>query len=397
VTSALQPGIDPSFGDVAPDAPRSWAWGAAFAVAIAAHVAVATPFLAPAGKPQPPAVEVDGDEGPGIGVTLAPLVAPPVVEAPPPEVEPAPKIEEATLEERASDSPPPAPPPEPRETLDLPDIQPRAIPEIWRGSGGGGGGVTLEEFIALQDWLAAARQEILDKLVYPAEARRLAQVGIAQIAITANRNGRILDWRFTQQTGVPALDEAIERSVHRVGRLPRFPADTKYDELSFNTRIVFVLMSGEDVVAAPEGAPVNPAAPRSQQPLSDPGMSVAELSQCARSAAGLASARAAIEASRVDLEALGAEYERRATREHAMGRTPSRRVRNMLRDYEAGLDAYNASAETFEADVAAYAAACGGGRAGWDNYRVACVPYVGQGNRYCEAYTDLWTRLVSGQ
>ena len=219
------------FGDTSTPAPTFRLWAIGGAAAVIAHAAGAIPFLPP---PLPP-MAADMDEGPALGVRLAPMITPP--EPIPPE--PVPEVEEQVIEERASDSPPPAPPAKPRELPDLPDISPRAVPDLWRGSGTGDGGLTLEEYLALKDWLDAVRTEILQSLTYPPEARRAGLSGRAQVIVLANREGRIVQWSFRTQTGHPILDREIKRSIDRIRRLPKFPPDTQYDELSFSVPIRF--------------------------------------------------------------------------------------------------------------------------------------------------------------
>ena len=370
------------FGDTSTPAPSVKLWAIGAGAAVFAHALAALPFL-----PEPVApVAVDLDNGPALGVRLAPLVTPP--EAPPPE--PVPEVEEQVIEERAFDSPPPAPPARPRELPELPDISPRAVPDLWRGDGSGGG-ITLEEYLALKDWLDAVRTEILQNLSYPMEAQRAGLAGSAQVIVLADRDGRIVQWSFRKQTGHAVLDREISRSINRIRRLPKFPPDTRYEELSFSVPIRFALVYGAGE-APPPGAGAQ-AAGAGAPPAPDNSLPVAQLRYCAGAADTLGASRAGIEARRAELEATAAEYERSIERYERQRREPPRRVRNLRRDYERGIEEYDAMVAAFQGEAGAFSSVCGGGSATYENYAVACGPYVARGNSYCEAYGDLWLRL----
>ena len=373
------------FGDTSTPAPSVRLWAIGAGAALLAHVVAALPFL-----PEPVApVAADLDAGPALGVRLAPLVTPP--EAPPPE--PVPEVEEQVIEERAFDSPPPAPPTRPRELPDLPDISPRAVPDLWRGDGSGGG-ITLEEYLALKDWLNAVRGEILKGLSYPDEARRQGLSGSAQVIVLASREGRIVQWSFWTQTGHALLDREITRTLNRIRRLPKFPPDTQYEELSFSVPIRFALVFGAGEAPPPQQAAGGSAA--APAPAPDNSLPVAQLRYCAGAAATLGAGRAEIEGRRVELEAMATEYETSIERYERQRREPPMRVRNLRRDYERGIEEYNAMVSTFQGEAQAFSSVCGGGSANYENYAVACGPYVASGNSYCEAYGDLWLRLRAG-
>lgn len=374
------------FGDTSTPAPSARLWAIGAGIAVLAHALAALPFLP---EPVAPAV-VDLDEGPALGVRLAPLVTPP--EPPPPE--PVPEVEEQVIEERAFDSPPPAPPTRPRELPELPDISPRAVPDLWRGDGSGGG-ITLEEYLALKDWLDEVRTEILQNLSYPMEAQRAGLAGSAQVIVLANREGRIIQWSFRSQTGHAVLDREITRSINRIRRLPKFPPDTRYEELSFSVPIRFALVYGPGEQPS-QGEQAGSAGAPAAAPPPDTSLPVAQLRYCAGAADTLGAARADIEARRVELETMAAEYERSIERYERQRREPPRRVRNLRRDYERGIEEYDAMVVRFQGDAQAFSSVCGGGSATYENYAVACGPYAARGNSYCEAYGDLWVRLSAG-
>ena len=371
------------FGDTSTPAPTFRLWAIGGAAAVIAHAAGAIPFLPP---PLPP-MAADMDEGPALGVRLAPMITPP--EPIPPE--PVPEVEEQVIEERASDSPPPAPPAKPRELPDLPDISPRAVPDLWRGSGTGDGGLTLEEYLALKDWLDAVRTEILQSLTYPPEARRAGLSGRAQVIVLANREGRIVQWSFRTQTGHPILDREIKRSIDRIRRLPKFPPDTQYDELSFSVPIRFELVYGRGDAPPPAAGSSAPQAAPAPPP--DNSLPASQLRYCAATSADLTGKREAIALKRQELESLLAEYEANVERYERQRREPPLRVRNQRRDYEQGVQEYDALVVSFQTEANAFSSVCGGGSANWENYVIACGAYANRGNAYCEAYGELWLRL----
>ncbi|MEL6363939.1 MAG: TonB family protein [Pseudomonadota bacterium] len=380
---------DTLLGDLSRGAPsvRLWIWGGVIALVI--HLAVALPFLP---KPAPDSeAELGLKEGPPLGVRLAPIIAPPEpIEQPPVIEEPEPK-----LEERASDSPPPAPPAKPRELPDLPDIRPQSVPDLWLGGSSGGGTLTLEEYLALQEWLRQARAAVIGELGYPSEARRNGMSGEAEIIIVVNREGRILDWSYVRRTGYPILDREIEDTVRRVRRLPRFPEGTPYETLSYRLTIRFELMyaSGDRARGAPpprrstDGDPNAGAQPQAT-------LSSEDMSRCAASAAELSVERDAILARRAELEAQVAEFERQIARYERRGENLPRSLRRDMAQYEDAIAAFDAEVGAFQSRAQGFSAVCGGGSARFEEYAQACAPYATTGNSYCEAFADLWTRLA---
>lgn len=383
MTAEEHRGIDQVFGNVRPPAPGNLLWGGGFALALAIHLAAAVPYLAEPVE----AVMVAMDTQKAINVSLAPMVAPPKQETPP-----EPKPEEPSvqkLEERMENSPPPAPPAKPREAPDMPDIIPQAIPEIWGGSSTGGT-LTLEEFLASEQWLSKVRMEILKNLDYPFEVRRRNLTGKARVVVTAHRDGYIDSWHFKQETAHPALNRLVESALKRTRRISKIPANIEYDRLSFTLPIRFELVYEGKVVVPAEG----PAAPTRE--AEDTGLAVDHLRVCAQNADALLAKRSAIEDKRAALEALSADYQRQATRYHRDRREIPRRVERMLDQYNEGVAEYETMITTFNMEVAAYSDQCGGGGTTWNKYRRACTAYVAVGNQYCESFGPFWERLQAG-
>lgn len=374
-------------GKVDAPAPSARQWAFAAAAAVIIHAAAAAPFLPKLEKPDTPEIGLEEDEG--IGVRLAPIIAPPA-EAPPEPPEPEP---EPVIEERADDSPPPAPPKEPRKLPDIPDIKPQSVPELYAG-GAGGGSLTVEEYLLLQDWMTEARTRLLRDLSYPEEARRLGQTGAAMVAIIVDRDGRIVEWAFVQRTGYPMLDREVERTINRVRRLPKFPDGIPYNELTYRLGIQFELVYGardlrQDASRRKLDTSGDPGAP----PPPPAGLSVAQLSACASTAARLTSERDVIEARRAELEAEASRIAERLERFERQRRDPPASLRREAKAYEEAIAEYDARVTSFQNRAQAYTASCGAGSAEWPSYAQACAPYASVGNPYCEAFSDLWARL----
>lgn len=386
-TASYAPGEGP-LGNATTPAPVSWQWMLGAAAGVLLHAAIAWPFLP---KPEPAEIgPVEEVEGPEIGVRLAPIIQPPEQEAPPPEPEPEP--ETPVIEERAEDSPPPAPPKEPRKVPDLPDITPRAVPELWTGSGsaGDGGQMTLEEYLFLQDWLKAARKAVLERLGYPDEALRHMITGNAKVIIVADRSGKIVEWRFMHRTGSRILDQEIARTIRSIRRLPPFPEGTRYDTLSYVVTIRFELVRPDGTVMA--AADIAQEQATRQQDAPDT-LSTAHIAKCAAASVDLTRERDAIMAERERLEQLRTDYVEQAERYHRQRRQPPRRVENMREDYERGAESFDDRIAGFNQRADAYQSLCSGGSVTYEDYAAACRRYATTGNEYCAAYGNYWARL----
>ncbi len=377
-------------GDISAPSPRGRQWLLGGAAALAVHAIAAAPFLPAPEENTAPVIEAPAETN-EIGVSLAPVVQPP---EPPPETQPEPEQEIPVIEERATNSPPPAPPAEPRRIPDLPDIRPQAVPDLWRGASGGGT-VTLDEYLLLRDWLSAARQAVLEQLSYPVEARRYGLSGSAVVAIVTTREGRITGWSFQQRTGEIILDKEIEDTIGRIRRLPKFPPGISYESLTFSLPIRFELVF-QDRRGRAAPAPDESAAPGAQTPPQQQGLSAQSLAACASEAALLSGDRDAIESLRAEIEAERNEVDDLLDRYERENRNPPLRVRRRLDAYNERIEEYDARLGEFQTKAAAFSAQCGQGSATWDNYAQACGPYRTSGNIYCEAFGDLWLRLQAG-
>jgi len=380
-------------------APGTTHWAIAGTAAIALHAVAALPFLPEPVNDPAPVIE---EEGPEIGVNLAPFIQPPEPEQPPPEPEPEPEPEPQVIQERAEDSPPPAPPAEPREVPDLPEIQPQIVPDLWTGRPGSGseGQLSLEEYLFLRDWLTAARAQVLERISYPYEAARLQITGSAEVIITVNREGEIVSWRFMRQAGNGYLDNEVSRTINGIRRLPRFPEGTTRSVLSYTLTIRFELVMPDgtiltedtapaDAPAAPSQAPAGPA--REPQNMLD----VGALAQCASLGEQVNRERERVLSQRDALQAIRTEYEEQSARYRRQQDLP-RRVENLLEDYNENVGAFNGQLAAFNARTERYTAMCGGKSVTFEDYARVCGPYLEAGNAYCETFAGLWTRLGEG-
>lgn len=374
-------------GDLATPAPTRFQWflGGLFAVVV--HTLAALPFLP---EPEPAPELGSGPSEISMEVRLAPIIQPPAQETPPP---PEPDIEEQVIEERAEDSPPPAPPATPREIPELPDIRPKAVPDLWTGEGGGQ--LTLDEYLALQDWLRQAHRAVLGAVRYPESLRSREITGNARIVIVADRQGNIVEWRFLSRTGSDLLDREVERAIERIRRLPPFPEDTPYETLSYVVTIRFELVRADGTILS--GPPTAAAQAASTESLPAGTLSVETMSSCAVSAAGLVDERSRIEAERLAIEADIAEFQRQATRyERSREELPRRLERDRERINER-VAAFDPTVTALQRRVAAFEAVCGGGSTSYESYAEACRPYVATGNPYCEAFGAFWERLQAAR
>ena len=371
-------------------APRAVHWAAGLVLAAAVHAVAAAPFLP---EPEPPAPPVE-PAGVEMGVQLAPLVQPPEIEAPPPPP-PEPVEETPVIQERAADSPPPAPPATPREIPDLPDIQPQAIPEMWRGAPGGGGGLSLREFMNLREWLAQARAEVMENVEYPRRAAADRITGGARILVVARADGEIERWDFVDRSRHEVLNQAVARAVNRVRRLPPFPPGTTQDTLTYTTEFRFELVMPDGSILAQSETEPSPGQAEPAAPPSDLA-SLSELANCATLGSQLGQARSDILARRDALQARLAEYNADMERYERRRERPPRRLERERDAINETSEAFNADLEAFQASIAPYQSACGSVRASFEDFASVCSPFLRSGNLFCEAFGDFWGRLGGG-
>jgi protein TonB len=74
---------------------------------------------------------------------------------------------------------------------------------------------------------------------YPAAAERHREVGIAQLAFTIDRQGRVMASRIVKSSGSAALDNETLELVKRAQPFPPPPAEVPGDRVEFNVPIQF--------------------------------------------------------------------------------------------------------------------------------------------------------------
>lgn len=382
----------PPFQDIGPlggattPAPGWLHWIIGGALALAIHMAVSAPFVEEA---VPPPTVLVTPEAPGIAVNLAPVIQPP--EAPPPETPPEPEQETPKIEERSKAAPPPAPPPVPRKVPKLPDIKPKAVPDLWMGSGSGEGQLSLDEYLLLRGWLKQARAAVLSQLVYPSDARKRMAMGTAKIVVSANAKGRITGWDFQQKTGDISLNRAVKKAVESVRKLPKFPDGTQYQELSYIVTIRFELVMDDGTILTKENAPQQIAQAAPQQTANT--MSIDTMRSCAASSATLGLEHSNVLALRAELESLREDYEIKANRYARHGEQLPITVERILKTYKKKAEGFDDRIVNLQQRVDAYRALCGSGSTTFNDYAKACWPYKDVGNDYCEAYSSFWAQL----
>ncbi len=232
-------------GDVelAPVAPRHWALAAAAAVAL--HLAGVAVWLAlPEAEAEPAETET---------MTVVALGPPggrlETFEPPPEAAPPEPQAAANRLTERAADAPPivrtapPEPPP--------PDAR------LSSGLGSGGEGVPVPEPApppppppapeprldpaAMRAYARDASQLILERVVYPEDARRAEVQGRAQIRLLIARDGRLIAHEILSGSGHARLDEAVNAAVLAVPRFPPLPKSYPEPQLRFIVSVRFTL------------------------------------------------------------------------------------------------------------------------------------------------------------
>ena len=237
-------------GDVPLPGPGPRHWALAGVLAVALHLLGVAVWLAiPKAEPEPVETET---------MTVVALGPPggriETFEPPPPEeAPPAPEAAANRLTERSRDAPPivrtppPAPPP----------------PDARLSSGIGGGGEAPAPPLpepappppppppppaepaldpaAMRAYARDASQLILERLVYPEDARREEVEGRAQIRLVIARDGSLLSHEILKGTGHAGLDRAVDRAVRDVPRFPRLPRGYREPQLNFIVSVRFTL------------------------------------------------------------------------------------------------------------------------------------------------------------
>jgi len=90
------------------------------------------------------------------------------------------------------------------------------------------------------DWQSALGSWLQANKTYPEDARRRGDEGRAIVRFTANRQGRVTDFRLLASTGSATLDAAVERLL-RGARLPAFPTGMDQEQVTVTLQIRYAL------------------------------------------------------------------------------------------------------------------------------------------------------------
>ena len=196
-------------------------WGMCFAVAVAAHAAVALLFLL---KPS-----ADDDFGIDAPVVILELpesfvisTAPPTDLAPGPKQEeseatPAPKEETKPPEQQAEVALPEPPKPQPPQEQKQATAPPAAAPSV----------------TVIRRWETELVAHIERFKRYPPDARARGDQGVTRVTFTVDRDGWVRGTRIVQSSGSPELDREALAMLARAQPVPRPPEHALTDELSF--------------------------------------------------------------------------------------------------------------------------------------------------------------------
>jgi protein TonB len=215
--------------------------------------------------------EVDDDSGaPVVTIELMPMSvapsAPPTALAPgPPENQPESearpseevrheekqpeekKVEVAPAPEPMLTLPPPTPEeakkpeepkeaqPEPKPEAPVPTAPPRAVAPAERPAAPAVGRVAQPTPTAIASWQRQLMAHLERHKRFPPEAR--GAHGIATLAFSIDRNGRVLASRIVGSSGLPALDSATVEMIRRASPLPPPPTGMSDRQLSFTLPI----------------------------------------------------------------------------------------------------------------------------------------------------------------
>jgi periplasmic protein TonB len=219
-------------------------WGVCFAVAVAAHGAAALALLLN------PSLESDFDAGaPVVMIELS--EAPAAFATPPSDLAPGPNEpqseqtppsnEETKPPEEVAEVALPVPePPKPEPPAD--EKPPTAIPSIVMPplpAPPAAGAAVQPSAAIVRRWESALVAHIERFKRYPTEARARGQQGLARVAFTIDRDGRVRASHILQTSGSPELDQESLAMLNRAQPMPKPPSQVQSSELSFVVPIRF--------------------------------------------------------------------------------------------------------------------------------------------------------------
>ena len=219
-------------------------WSVCLAVAIAAHGAAALALLLNPSSDSDfdagaPVVMIELPEAPAAFATppsdLAPGPNEPESEqTPPPKEETKPPEEVAEVALPVPEPPKPEPPAEEKPPTAMPSIvMPSApTPPI-------AGAAVQPSAAIVRRWESELVAHIERFKRYPIEARARGQQGLARVAFTIDRDGRVRASHILQTSGSPELDQESLAMLNRAQPMPKPPSQVQTSELSFVVPVRF--------------------------------------------------------------------------------------------------------------------------------------------------------------
>jgi protein TonB len=219
-------------------------WGVCFAVVVAAHGAAALALLLNASLESgfdagAPVVMIELPEAPAAFATPPSDLAPGPNE-PESEQTPPPKEETKAPEEVAEVALPVPEPPKPEPPAE--EKPPTAIPSIVMPSAPAppvAGAAVQPSAAIVRRWESELVAHIERFKRYPTEARARGQQGLARVAFTIDRDGRVRASHILQTSGSPELDQESLAMLNRAQPMPKPPSQVQTSELSFVVPIRF--------------------------------------------------------------------------------------------------------------------------------------------------------------
>ena len=228
------------FGNPRSDVMR---WGLCFTVAVAAHGAAALALLLNPSSDSDfdagaPVVMIELPEAPAAFATppsdLAPGPTEPESEQTPPpkeETKPPEQVAEVALPE--PEPPKPEPPAEEKPPTAMPSVvMATPAPPV-------AGAAVQPPAAIVRRWESALVAHIERFKRYPAEARARGQQGLARVAFTIDRDGRVRTSHILQTSGSPELDQESLAMLNRAQPMPKPPSQVQTSELSFVVPVRF--------------------------------------------------------------------------------------------------------------------------------------------------------------
>jgi protein TonB len=219
-------------------------WSVCFAVAIAAHGAAALALLLNPSSDSDfdagaPVVMIELPEAPAAFATppsdLAPGPNEPESEqTPPPKEETKPPEEVAEVALPVPEPPKPEPPAEEKPPTAMPSIAmpPMPAPPV-------AGAAVQPSAAIVRRWESELVAHIERFKRYPTEARARGQQGLARVAFTIDRDGRVRASHILQTSGSPELDQESLAMLTRAQPMPKPPSQVQSSELSFVVPVRF--------------------------------------------------------------------------------------------------------------------------------------------------------------